>query len=476
MPTIDDYLKLVTSEHADKPKFIAALTALLQPEVDLQNMLLALVPDFDLDTAIGVQLDAVGVRIGRSRFLEVPAAIDYFSLDVPDAGLDQAIWWEPFNPTTEIVRLPDEPYRTLLRAVAAANEWDGTIPGSYAVWNKLGFTVLIQDYEDMSMIWALFGPIPDNITLALLTGPYIKLRPAGVRIRSFMTETVPFAPFFGLDVENTHIAGLDVGAWGKILPGSPPIPPFISPGPPGALNVEGGIAADSSVRHQQQSPGAFGITGGLSANAQNFHPSTGTPQLLGSSTAIGDSVTINLASGVPAGTAIIVAASAYGADFSPPPTDTGGNTWTTAFDIANSLIFGAIFVSPNTNGIAPGGSITITLGAVVQNRLAASAISVTNLGNPDGATSSIDTSTTNPLALTTTKPGDLLIGAVASQQSDGFSSTLPGFTIIAQVLQPFASISWAYMVAAPAGSQTFNPTMGAAGRHVRMFAAYSPQH
>lgn len=49
------YTDLVTSEHADKPRFIASLLAITNPFVDLQAVLADLPADFDLDQAVGAQ-------------------------------------------------------------------------------------------------------------------------------------------------------------------------------------------------------------------------------------------------------------------------------------------------------------------------------------------------------------------------------------------------------------------------------------
>jgi hypothetical protein len=64
----------------------------------------------------------------------------------------------------------------------------------------------------------LVGPQPDAVTLALFTGGYLNLRPAGVGINNYYLPTVPDIPVFGFDVENSSISGFDVGAWVAPLP------------------------------------------------------------------------------------------------------------------------------------------------------------------------------------------------------------------------------------------------------------------
>lgn len=215
---VDPYLNLVTSEHRSRVKFIAMLTALLKPIVDIQVLAATLNSKFDLDVAVGQQLDFVGQWVGQSRELTEPLTGVYFAFDTVGVGLDQGTWYGPFDPQSGLVSLPDDSYRTLLRAKIAANHWDGTVDGAYAAWAILfagtGTTILIQDLGNMHMLFALVGPTPDATTLALLTGGYLSLKPAGVKVDAYYYPSVPDAPYFGFDAENANIAGFDTGAWG----------------------------------------------------------------------------------------------------------------------------------------------------------------------------------------------------------------------------------------------------------------------
>ncbi|WP_144156567.1 DUF2612 domain-containing protein [Paraburkholderia sp. BCC1885] len=214
---LSQYTSLITSEHNEKPRFMAMVSLLGQWAVDRQNMLASIPGLFDIDDAVGQQLDWVGQWVGVSRNLSIPLTGVYFSFDTSGLGFDQGTWLGPFDPTTGLVSLPDNAYRTLLYAVIAANNWDGTVPGAYTAWNTifepLGYSILIEDGQDMTMTVALIGPTPDAVTLALFTGGYLNLRPAGVGITFYYTQSVPDVPIFGFDAENSSISGFDVGAW-----------------------------------------------------------------------------------------------------------------------------------------------------------------------------------------------------------------------------------------------------------------------
>lgn len=223
--SLDSYLDRITSEHNGQPDFVATVTALLQPLVDMQAVVEHLPADFDLDVAVGAQLDAIGVRVNRNRFVDIPYSV-YFSWDTAGLGWDEGFWWVPGDPLTSMTTLADDPYRTLLRAVIAANQWDGTIPGAYVAWDTLfagtPYGILIQDHGDLSMDLVLIGPSPDAITRALFTAGELDLKPAGVSLRHYVPSVYPGAvpggtPLFGFDVQNGVIAGWDTGAWASLV-------------------------------------------------------------------------------------------------------------------------------------------------------------------------------------------------------------------------------------------------------------------
>lgn len=216
---ITPYTSLITSEHADKPRFMAVIGVLAQHAADRVALLRSIPGLFDLDTAVGEQLDFVGQWIGQSRNLTVPLTDVYFSLDIAGLGLDEGSLQGPFDPTSGLVALPDESYRTLLRAKIANNQWDGTVPGAYQFLADLfpGNVLFIQDNQDMSMYVGIVGSVPlDAVSYALLTGGYLNVKPDGVHIAGYAMPSTPGTPIFGLDVENSLISGLDVGSLATI--------------------------------------------------------------------------------------------------------------------------------------------------------------------------------------------------------------------------------------------------------------------
>lgn len=217
MADVNTYLALITSLHRGKPKFSAMIKALVEPIVAQQAFMEHLPLDFDLDQAIGVQLDQVGEWVGRKRFVEVPVANVWFSFDTEFRGFDQGVWYQPqYDTPGGITRLDDDTYRTLLRAKIAANNWDGTLPSAKAALEILfpggETTILIIDNQDMTITFGVAGVIPSALFVALLSQGYLPLKPEGVRADYRITTVT--GPLFGFDVENEFIAGFDTGAWG----------------------------------------------------------------------------------------------------------------------------------------------------------------------------------------------------------------------------------------------------------------------
>lgn len=213
------YTDLITSEHRQRPKFSAMVEAVTGCFVAGQQAAQALRECFDIDSAVGVQLDAIGLWVGLSRLVRSPLAV-YFSFDTPGLGFDEGSWKGPFDPDEGLVSLDDETYRLFLKARVAANHWDGTIEGWKSVmdfaFSGSGFTVFMQDHQDMSISIYVAGTPPPAIFKELLTGDYLPLRPAGVRINGYFVSSAP-APLFGFDIQNAYIAGFDTGAWGVPL-------------------------------------------------------------------------------------------------------------------------------------------------------------------------------------------------------------------------------------------------------------------
>jgi Protein of unknown function (DUF2612) len=224
--TPQTYLDLITSEHQNQPNFSAMILQIAAAFVQMQNLAISMEEEggiFDLSTPpVGDQLDIIGQWVGISRYLAIPIEGVYFSWDdTSQDGWDFGAWFDPVNPGTNITVLSDPFYLTLILAKIAANSWDGTTEGAYAIWNIVfpGLVILIQDNENMSFDIAIQGTILDSVTQALLTQGLIPLKPEGVRINSYYLP-VNTGPLFGWDMDTPYVQGWDDGSWTMVVAGS----------------------------------------------------------------------------------------------------------------------------------------------------------------------------------------------------------------------------------------------------------------
>jgi hypothetical protein len=177
------YLGLLSSQYRNSPKWNAFLALMLQKLEDASICLVQMEEAFDLDNALGVQLDAIGTIVGASRTL-------------------------PFQPTGGLSPvLGDDDYRVYLKSKAAQNQWDGTIDGLQVVWEALfaGGLIVIFDHENMSATIFLTGSFSPIMQQMIVNGLIVP-RPQAVQYNYAFN-----LPAFGFDLNNTYIAGFDVG-------------------------------------------------------------------------------------------------------------------------------------------------------------------------------------------------------------------------------------------------------------------------
>lgn len=213
--TVETYQNLVTSEFQNQPDFMAVISLSTEVFVQVQSVLSSMIQLFDLTTPpVGDQLDIIGQWVGASRNIENPFSGVFFTWDGSVSnGWDYGVWQSAGSPSA-IVTLPDDAYLNLILAKIASNSWDGTTEGAYAIWKQIfpQYNLLIIDFQDMSFSIALQGAVPDSLTLALLTGGYLPLRPEGVEIVEYFIP-VNAGPLFAWDVDNSKMQGWDAGSW-----------------------------------------------------------------------------------------------------------------------------------------------------------------------------------------------------------------------------------------------------------------------
>ncbi|WP_393950389.1 DUF2612 domain-containing protein [Kluyvera intermedia] len=215
------YTGLITNYHAGKPRYLSHIDLTTRPFIDVSTALNGLVEAFDIENAIGSQLDILGEWIGLSRVVRQPIRDVYFSFDLDGLGFGQGTWQGPYDPDEGYTTLSDDTYRLILKAKIAINSWDGQNDSLPAILDMAtagsGLRMQIVDNQDMTISIRFF---PDtDITdvsleiLAVIRQGYLTVKAAGVYAGEIEVPSAG-SRFFGFDIENEYIGGFDEGAWG----------------------------------------------------------------------------------------------------------------------------------------------------------------------------------------------------------------------------------------------------------------------
>jgi hypothetical protein len=217
--TVEYYQNLVTSEHKGSEKYMSWLGAMIEPFTVIQSVMDNFVPNFDVDVAVGKQLDAVGKWVGVSRFLREPITDVYFTFDNADLGFDRSIFKGPFSPDSGVVRMPDYIYRFMIKFKILSNKWDGTIPTAYADFQKVFGSdshVFIVDNQDMSMSIGIVGLTLGPLGVGILEQGYFPFRPEGVKIMEYIIHPLG-KKIFAFDLASEIYGGFDVGYFPLVI-------------------------------------------------------------------------------------------------------------------------------------------------------------------------------------------------------------------------------------------------------------------
>lgn len=178
------YQGLITSEYRGSVKALAWNRVFLQLLNDAATCLYTFSYQFDINNAVGEQLDVIGENVGASR----------------------TVTFQPSGGVSPV--LDDSTYRILLLATIARNQWNGKQDSLYPIWQMLfpGGTIGIIDNQDMTLNVTLSGAF-SSIIQDLITHDLIVPRPEGVLMRYNFAGL----PMFGFDRYDSYISGFDDG-------------------------------------------------------------------------------------------------------------------------------------------------------------------------------------------------------------------------------------------------------------------------
>lgn len=186
MTTVAQYSDLITQQHRDKPRFMATLEAIATPLVHIQSVIMSFITAFDVDDAIGRQLDIIGQWVGVSRVISTPISGVYFTWDgSEDDGWDNGVWKSPNDPDSGFSTLPDDLYRRVISAKIRANASCGCISDVYRILAELipaAGVVKVLDNQDMSMTLQMDVSEITAVERAILETGLLQIQPACVNV------------------------------------------------------------------------------------------------------------------------------------------------------------------------------------------------------------------------------------------------------------------------------------------------------
>lgn len=215
------YTDLILYQYQSKPKAVATIDLLIR------QALCDLVPldvrdAFDIDTAVGVQLDVLGKYIGFSRRVLSQIPRDYFTFgdtDTPTLAVTGFTAYDSAaNPTSVFLRysmlaesfddLEDEDYRLMLKIKIVLNSTDNTLKSiTDILFEFFGTDLICYDSKDMTISY-LVKPAAKKIALLFasqnalpkpqgvgLTGVYLSVDPTKIYGLADYTETISAVGF-----------------------------------------------------------------------------------------------------------------------------------------------------------------------------------------------------------------------------------------------------------------------------------------
>ena len=215
MSNSNEYTELIAGYHVGRPDFQEWVYTLTEPLRIARERLANLRSDFDVDFAIGAQLDAIGVRVGISRTLPTKLTGVYFELDNPDLGLDFGVWKGKYDPSDGSTTLDDETYRAVIKAKILSNKWNGE-NGTLAEFLSTALSYFgvdtkmldLQDFQTMHVALNLTKASTPPIVWELISRRIVDVTAAGVSM-----QIIDNIPWFGLDYNTASVKGLDEGSW-----------------------------------------------------------------------------------------------------------------------------------------------------------------------------------------------------------------------------------------------------------------------
>jgi hypothetical protein len=187
MQKIEQYQNLFTNLYKGKPRLDSFIDSVISPLVSMQNIALNIDDYFDVDTAVGLQLDAIAEWVGVGRLVDIKIDDLYFSWDktVP-TGWGNGVWKGIGDPDASVAELSDDDLRALIKGRIVSNnsgcslyDVHNIITTAYPV---LSDSLQVIDNQNMTFSIDYDSESISRISDAIIKGGLLDFKPAGISV------------------------------------------------------------------------------------------------------------------------------------------------------------------------------------------------------------------------------------------------------------------------------------------------------
>jgi hypothetical protein len=190
---VNFYVSTLIHQYNTKPRAQATIAILLKQSLG-DDMATLVLNAFNVNTAVGAQLDTIGKYVGLPRNIGSPTLGLTFGFVVPGYGTGNnpngfltpvtlnnsgVVFYNPGGPGTQNVDLPDNVYRFMLQLKIILNTNDARLSSVMALlWQFFGTSVSLVDNQNMTITYTVAANAPASSALLAAYLP----KPMGVGI------------------------------------------------------------------------------------------------------------------------------------------------------------------------------------------------------------------------------------------------------------------------------------------------------
>lgn len=171
MNKVDDYLRLVTSQHNKREKFIATVRSTIEPLIDCLNCLDELNEKYEIDRASGDQLQTIADWVGAENAISNGIAIEFFGFADQEAAATfgetddstaGGYWRESGVNSYRALQMTNEQFKQVVKAKILLNQSDCSLNSAKTIISLItNIPFLIKDNLNMTVSFKFLDTYKD---------------------------------------------------------------------------------------------------------------------------------------------------------------------------------------------------------------------------------------------------------------------------------------------------------------------------